>query len=100
MQAYTLHRNPIFFAVQPTKHAEDEQTEGVHGGGVEKLPMAPLAAVFGVASGDRGSLVPAELIKNNHSVGGLYPPSSTARCELFKPSLKKVLGWISSGDQS
>ncbi|MDQ3736386.1 MAG: hypothetical protein M3318_02945 [Actinomycetota bacterium] len=67
-------------------------------GGVEKLPMAPLAAVFGVASGDRGSLVPAELIKNNHSVGGLYLPSSMARCELFKPSLKKVLGWISSGD--
>ena len=46
-----------------------------------------------------GSLVPAaELIKNNHSVGGLYLPSSVARCELFKPSLKKVLGWISSGD--
>jgi hypothetical protein len=67
-------------------------------GGVEKLPMAPLAAVFGVASGDRGSLVPAELIKNNHPVGGLYLPSSMARCELFKPSLKKVLGWISSGD--
>ena len=67
-------------------------------GGVEKLPMAPLAAVFGVASGDRGSLVPAELIKNNHSVGGLYLPSSMARCELFKPSLEKVLGWSSSGD--
>jgi hypothetical protein len=52
-----------------------------------------------VASGDRGSLVPAaELIKNNHSFGGLYLPSTMVRCELFKPSLKKVLGWISSGD--
>src|SRR5919112_493676 len=48
-------------------------------GGVEKLPMAPLAAVFGVASGDRGSLAPAELIKNNHSVVGFYLPNTMHR---------------------
>ena len=67
-------------------------------GGVEKLPMAPLAAVFGVASGDRGSFVPAELIKKNHSVVELCLPNTLAWCELFKPSLKKALGRISSGD--
>ena len=54
-------------------------------GGVEKLPMAPLAAAFGVASGDRGSLAPAELIKcglfrkNNHSVVGFYLPNTMHR---------------------
>jgi hypothetical protein len=52
-----------------------------------------------VASGNRGSLVPAaELIKKTHSVVGFCLPNTLTWCELFKPSLKKVLGWISSGD--
>jgi NADPH2:quinone reductase len=54
--------------------------------------------VFGAASGDRGSLVPAELMKKNHSLVGFYLPNIMARPELFAPSLKKVLGWISTGD--
>src|SRR5215210_2953829 len=54
--------------------------------------------VYGAASGDRGSLVPAELMKNNHVVAGFYLPNIMARPELFGPSLEKVLGWISSGD--
>src|SRR5919107_899555 len=54
--------------------------------------------VFGAASGDRGSLVPVELMKNNHVVAGFYLPNIMVRPELFGPSLKKVLGWISSGD--
>lgn len=54
--------------------------------------------VFGAASGDRGSLVPAELMKKNHSVVGFYLPNIMVRRELFGPSLEKVLGWISSGD--
>ena len=54
--------------------------------------------VFGAASGDRGSLVPVELMKNNHVVAGFYLPNIMARPELFGPSLEKVLGWISSGD--
>jgi NADPH2:quinone reductase len=54
--------------------------------------------VFGAASGDRGNLVPAELMKKNHSVVGFYLPNIMVRPELFAPSLEKILGWISSGD--
>jgi NADPH2:quinone reductase len=54
--------------------------------------------VFGAASVDRGSLVPAQLMKKNHSVVGFYLPQIMVRPELFKPSLKEILAWISSGD--
>ena len=54
--------------------------------------------VFGAASGDRGSLVPAELMKKNHSVVGFYLPNIMVRRDLFVPSLEKVLTWISSGE--
>jgi NADPH2:quinone reductase len=54
--------------------------------------------VYGAASGYRGNLVPAELMKNNHVVAGFYLPNIMARPQLFGPSLEKVLGWISSGD--
>jgi NADPH:quinone reductase len=54
--------------------------------------------VFGAASRDRGSLVPAELMKKNHSVVGFYLPNIMVRRELFGPSLEKVLAWISSGE--
>ena len=54
--------------------------------------------VYGAASGDRGNVVPAELMQKNHVVAGFYLPNIMARPQLFGPSLEKVLGWISSGD--
>jgi NADPH2:quinone reductase len=54
--------------------------------------------VYGAASGDRGSLVPAALMKKNHVVAGFYLPQIMSRPNLFGPSLEKILGWISSGD--
>ncbi|CAA9458547.1 MAG: Quinone oxidoreductase [uncultured Rubrobacteraceae bacterium] len=54
--------------------------------------------VFGAASGDRGSLVPAELMKKNHVVAGFYLPQIMARPNLFIPSLEEILGWISAGE--
>lgn len=54
--------------------------------------------VYGAASRDRGSLVPAELMKKCHSVIGFYLPQIMSRPELFVPSLREMLGWISSGD--
>ncbi len=54
--------------------------------------------VFGAASGDRGNLVPAELMKKNHVIAGFYLPNIMSRPKLFAPSLEKILGWISSGD--
>ena len=54
--------------------------------------------VFGAASGDRGSLVPAELMRKNHVVAGFYLPRIMARPKLFASSLKEILGWISSGE--
>ncbi len=54
--------------------------------------------VYGAASRDRGSLVPAELMKRCHSVVGFYLPQIMSRPELFVPSLREMLGWISSGD--
>ena len=54
--------------------------------------------VFGAASGDRGSLVPAQLMEKNHSVVGFYLPRIMVRPDLFGPSLKEILDWISSGD--
>jgi len=35
--------------------------------------------IFGGTSGDRGSLVPAELMKKNHSVVGFYLPNTMHR---------------------
>lgn len=54
--------------------------------------------VFGAASGDRGSLIPGELMKKNHVVAGFYLPQIMARPNLFVPSLEEILGWISSGE--
>ena len=53
--------------------------------------------VFGAASGDRGSLVPAALMKKNHVVAGFYLPQIMRRPELFGPSMQELLGWIASG---
>ena len=54
--------------------------------------------VYGAASRDRGSLVPAELMKRCHTVVGFYLPQIMSRPDLFIPSLQEMLGWISSGN--
>lgn len=54
--------------------------------------------VYGAASGDRGSLVPAALMKGCHSVVGFWLVRITQRPDLLVPSLQETLGWISSGD--
>src|SRR5215210_249737 len=50
--------------------------------------------VYGAASGDRGSLVPVELMRKNHVVAGFYLPQIMSRPKLFAPSLKEILAWI------
>ncbi len=54
--------------------------------------------VFGAASRERGTIVPAALMKRCHAVVGFYLPQIMRRPDLFVPSLREVLGWISSGD--
>ena len=54
--------------------------------------------VFGAASRERGSIVPASLMNECHAVVGFYLPQIMRRPDLFVPSLREVLGWISSGD--
>ena len=54
--------------------------------------------VFGAASRERGSIVPASLMNKCHAVVGFYLPQIMRRPDLFVPSLREVLGWISSGD--
>jgi len=54
--------------------------------------------VFGAASGERGTIVPASLMNQCHAVVGFYLPQIMRRPDLFVPSLQEVLAWISSGD--
>jgi len=54
--------------------------------------------VFGAASRDRGTIMPVALMKRCHAVVGFYLPQIMRRPDLFVPSLKEVLAWISSGD--
>ncbi len=62
--------------------------------------MAPFGrmVVFGAASGDRGNLVPLDLLRKNHTVTGFFLPQIMGRPELLGPSLQKILGWISTGE--
>lgn len=53
--------------------------------------------VFGAASGDRGEISPMELLRKNHSIVGFFLPQVMSRPDLFIPSLREMLGWISSG---
>ena len=53
--------------------------------------------VFGAASRERGTIVPAALMRRCHAVVGFYLPEVMRRPDLFVPSLQEVLGWISSG---
>jgi NADPH:quinone reductase len=52
--------------------------------------------VFGAASRERGTIVPAALMKRCYAVVGFYLPQIMRRPDLFVPSLKDVLAWISS----
>jgi NADPH2:quinone reductase len=54
--------------------------------------------VFGAASKERGTIVPAALMKKCHAVVGFYLPQVMRRPDLFVPSLQEVLAWISSGE--
>lgn len=54
--------------------------------------------VYGSASGERGTLVPAELMRKNQVVAGFFLPQITGRPDLLGDSLREILGWISSGD--
>lgn len=54
--------------------------------------------VFGAASGERGSIVPVDLMKRCHAIVGFYLPQILGRPDLLGPSLQEVLGWISTGE--
>jgi len=54
--------------------------------------------IFGAASRERGTIVPAALMKRCHAIVGFYLPQVMRRPDLFVPSLQEVLGWISSGN--
>jgi NADPH:quinone reductase len=54
--------------------------------------------VFGAASKERGTIVPAALMKNCHAVVGFYLPQVMRRPDLFVPSLQEIIAWISSGE--
>ncbi len=54
--------------------------------------------VYGAASGERGTILPETLMKKCHSVVGFWLVPITSRPDLLVPSLREVLGWISSGD--
>jgi NADPH2:quinone reductase len=53
--------------------------------------------VFGAASGDRGEISAMELLRKNHSIVGFFLPQVMSRPDLFVPSLREMMGWISSG---
>ena len=65
---------------------------------LECLAVFGRMVVFGSASGERGTLVPAALMKPCHAVVGFYLPQIMRRPDLFVPSLEEVLGWISTDD--
>ena len=54
--------------------------------------------VFGAASGERGTIVPASLMKGCHAVIGFWLVPILERPDLLVPSLQETLGWIASGD--
>jgi NADPH2:quinone reductase len=65
---------------------------------LECLNVFGRMVVFGAASGERGTIVPAALMKPCHAVVGFYLPQIMRRPDLFVPSLEEILGWISSDD--
>src|SRR5215217_3578614 len=65
---------------------------------LECLDVFGRMVVFGAASRERGTIVPAALMNRCHAVVGFYLPQIMRRPDLFVPSLQEVLGWISTGD--
>jgi NADPH2:quinone reductase len=65
---------------------------------LECLNVFGRMVVFGAASRERGTIVPAALMKRCHAVVGFHLPQIMRRPDLFVPSLQEVLGWISEGD--
>lgn len=65
---------------------------------LECLAVFGRMVVYGAASGERGTIVPAELMNNCHSVVGFWLIQVASRPDLFVPSLQEMLAWISSGD--
>ena len=65
---------------------------------LECLAVFGRMVVYGAASGELGSIVPANLMNNCHSVVGFWLIQVASRPDLFAPSLQEILGWISSGD--
>ncbi len=65
---------------------------------LECLAVFGRMVVYGAASGELGSIVPASLMNNCHSVVGFWLIQVASRPGLFIPSLQEMLGWISSGD--
>ncbi len=53
--------------------------------------------VYGAASGERGTLVPVDLMRKNQTVAGFFLPRLMSRPGLLGDSLRQILGWISSG---
>ena len=53
--------------------------------------------VYGAASGARGTLVPADLMRKNQVVAGFFLPRLMSRPDLLGDNLQEILGWISSG---
>ena len=45
-----------------------------------------------------GNIVPAALMKRCQALVGFHLPQIMTRPEIFTPSLREILGWISSGD--
>jgi NADPH2:quinone reductase len=65
---------------------------------LECLGVFGRMVVFGAASRERGTIVPASLMRRCHAVVGFYLPQIMRRPDLLVPSLQEVLGWISSDD--
>lgn len=65
---------------------------------LECLAVFGRMVVYGAASGELGSIVPASLMNNCHSVVGFWLIQIASRPDIFVPSLQEMLGWISSGD--
>ena len=65
--------------------------------------LAPFGrmVVYGLASGERGTLAPMDLMHHNQIVTSFYLPRIlVTRPDLLGPALEEVLGWISSGEVS
>ena len=62
--------------------------------------LAPFGrmVVYGAASGEMGTIVPASLMNRCHSVVGFWLMPVLRRQDLVVPSLEQTLAWISSGD--